>query len=107
MMTNYPFEDEDDEGGHHGGVLTEVHRLRVLLVHVEVVSPGGPGPEHHDGAPDEHREVHDAHHAGGEAVDGHAHLLSAVDLSVTLSALLVHLGPAIDCCNNIARDVFY
>ena len=101
---NYPFEDEDDEGSHHGGVLTEVQLLRVALVCVKVISPGSPGPEHHDRAPDEHGEVHDAHHAGGEAVDGHADLLPAVDLAVTLSTLLVHLGPAIDCCNNIRVD---
>merc|ERR1711894_863948 len=91
-----PFEDEDDEGSHHRSVLTEVLLLRVALVYVEVVCTVSPGPEHHDRAPDEHGEVHDAHHAGGEAVDGHANLLTAVDLSVTLSTLLVHLGPAID-----------
>ena len=94
----HPTEDEDDEGSHHRSVLTEVLLLRVALVYVEVVCTVSPGPEHHDRAPDEHGEVHDAHHAGGEAVDGHANLLPAVDLSVTLSTLLVHLGPAIDCC---------
>ena len=107
LRTNYPFEDEDDEGSHHGGVLTEVQLLRVALVFLEVACPVSPGPEHHDRAPDEHGEVHDAHHAGGEAVDGHANLLPAVDLSVTLSTLLVHLGPAIDCCNNITVDKEY
>ena len=73
----------------------EVELLRVGLVGVEVIGPVGPGPEHHDGAPDEHGEVHDGHDAGGEAVDGHAHLLPAVDLTVTLSALLVDLGQGI------------
>ena len=100
----YPFEDQDNEGGHHGGVGAVVLVVHISDVLIIVISPGGPGSEDDDRAPDEHGEVHDAHHAGGEAVDGHAHLLPAVDLSVTLSTLLVHLGPAIDCCNNITSE---
>ena len=92
-----PFEDQDDEGSHHGGVGAEVELLRVGLVGVEVIGPGGPGPEHHDGAPDEHGEVYDGHDTGGEAIDGHPDLLAAVDLAIPLRALLVHLGPAVDC----------
>ena len=95
----HPFEDEDDEGGHHGGVLAVVVGVRVGGVGGVVVGPGGPGAEHDDGAPDHGREVHDGHDGGGGAVHRHRELLAAVNLAVPLGALLVHLGPAIDCCN--------
>ena len=46
--------------------------------------------------PDKHGKVDNGHCSTGEAVDGHANLLSAVNLAILLSTLLVDLGPAVD-----------
>ena len=101
----HPFEQENNEGSHHGGVHTEVHPILVTVVCGQVVSPGGPGTEHHHGAPDEHDKVHDGHDTTGHLVDGQTDLLSAVNLAVPLSALLVHLGPGIDSCEIEIREI--
>ena len=95
VVITHPLKEEEDEGSHHGSVHAVVEPL-LRLEAVIVVGPGGPGSEHHDGAPDQHHEVHDGHDPAGHLVDGHPDLLAAVDLSVPLGALLVHLGPGVD-----------
>ena len=95
-VSTHPFKEEEDEGRHHGVVRAVVQSLRVLLVVVPVVSPSSPGSEDHDGAPDEHHEVHDGHHSAGHLVDGKADLLPAVNLAVPLGAPLVDLSPGVD-----------
>ena len=103
----HPFNQEEDEGSHHGLVHAVVLLIHVLLVLDVVVSPGGPGSEDDDRAPDEHDEVHQSHHSAGHFVDGHSDLLSAVDLAIPLSTLLVELGPGVDGCqdmNDIEED---
>ena len=44
----YPFEDQDNEGGHHGGVGAVVLVVHVSDVLIIVVSPGGPGSKHNN-----------------------------------------------------------
>ena len=92
----HPFEQENNEGSHHGGVHTEVHPILVTVVFGQVVSPGGPGSEHHDRSPDEHHKVDEGHDTAGHHNDAHTNLLSAVNLPVSLGALLVDLSPGVD-----------
>ena len=44
----YPFEDQDNEGGHHGGVGAVVLVVHVSDVLIIVISPGGPGSKHNN-----------------------------------------------------------
>ena len=76
------------------------HQLRLLERPLQVVGPRGPGAKDHDGAPDEHDEVDDGHNPTGHLVDSHANLLTAVNLPVSLSTLLVDLGPGVDGCED-------
>ena len=46
----YPFEDQDNKGGHHGGVGAVVLVVHVLDVLIVVISPGGPGAKHNNGS---------------------------------------------------------
>ena len=47
----YPFEDQDNEGGHHGGVGAVVLDVNVSDVLIIVVSPGGPGAKYNNRSP--------------------------------------------------------
>ena len=101
LQRTYPFNEENWKGENHGLVLAVVQLIHVGVICVQVVGPGGPGTEHHHRAPDEHHEVDDGHDPAGHLVDSHADLLAAVDLPVSLSALLVDLGPGVDGCEEL------
>ena len=44
----YPFEDQDNEGSHHGGVGAVVLVVHISDVLIIVVSPGGPGAKYNN-----------------------------------------------------------
>jgi len=83
-----PAEDEEDEGNHEAGVVTEFLDLAVS----EVVGPGGVGTEHHHRPPDGEAEVDAPEHGADEAEEPETKLLTTRDLAVLLSHLLGALG---------------
>ena len=100
LRSTHPFNEENYKGKHHRVILAVVQSILVGVIFLQVVGPRGPGTKDHHGAPDEHDEVDDGHHPTGHLVDSHANLLTAVNLPVSLSTLLVDLGPGVDGCED-------